>query len=111
MILFTVLCIAAVIATMNESKQWMGLAVLGTVVIMLVQLCQLAAAVAVRRWWCVAGSVFGIIVSLFVLVCSIVALAAGQYRPPVISDDTDTTEVVTTDSICGLQEDSIQITE
>jgi len=82
MILFVVLSIAAVIAGMNNSVNWMGLAVVGTVLMLVVQLAQLVSAIVVRRWWCVAGAVIGVVVSVFVALCSIVALAAGQYRAP-----------------------------
>ena len=90
MILFILLCIVAVVACMEENTDLMGLAVLGTLLMFVIQLCQLVAAIVVRRWWCVAGGVIGLVVSLFVMVCSIVALAAGQYRPPVIYENNDT---------------------
>ncbi|MCR4920821.1 MAG: RsiV family protein [Bacteroidaceae bacterium] len=89
----TVLCvllsIAAVIACMNEHKGWMGLAVLGTLLMLAILVCQLIAAIILRRWWHVAGSAFGILASVFVIASSIVALAAGQYRPPVMNNTDD----------------------
>jgi hypothetical protein len=84
--------VAAVIACMDNHTNLMGMAVVGTVLMLSIQLSQLVAAVIVRRWWCVAGGVIGLAVSVFVILCSIVALAAGQYRPPVIRD-IDSTEV------------------
>lgn len=83
MVVCVVLSILAAIAGMNGRTSWMGLAVVGTVAMLIVQACQVAAAVVVHRWWCVAGSLAGIVVSLFVITCSIVAMAAGQYSPPV----------------------------
>lgn len=86
MLLFVVLSIAAVIATMNERTNLMGAAVVASCVTFIIQLCQLVAAIIVRKWGKTIGAIFGIVVSLFVLTCSIVALAAGQYRPPVINE-------------------------
>ena len=87
MILFVLLSVAAVIAVMNNRVNWMGLAVVGSVLMLMVQLAQLVSAVIVRRWWCVLGAVIGVAVSLFVGVCSIVALAAGQWHAPEIRDN------------------------
>jgi len=87
MVLFIVLCIVAVIGGMNENKSMMGMATVGIVLMFIMMLCQLIAAVTVRRWWCVAGALFGVLASLFVLVCSVVALAAGQYRPFPAADE------------------------
>ena len=75
MILFVLLTIAAVIATMNYRSGWMGLAVVGSGLMLMVQLAQLVS----------AG--IGVAVSLFVGVCSIVALAAGQWHAPEIRDN------------------------
>ena len=83
MILFVVLSIVGVIGGMNENKDMMGISMVGTCLMLLILVCQLIASIVIRRWWCAAGSVFGILVSLFVMSCSIAALAAGQYRPPV----------------------------
>lgn len=93
MILFIVLAVVAAIAGMEERTNLMGVAVLGTVLMLIVQFCQLIAAIVVRRWWCVAGSVIGILISLFVMICAIVALAAGQYRPPAYANDSIDVEV------------------
>ena len=89
MILFVLLSIAAVIATMNYHSGWMGLAVVGSGLMLAVQLAQLVSAVIVRRWWCVVGAVIGVAVSIFVALCSIVALAAGQWHAPEIRDNGD----------------------
>ncbi len=94
MILFVVLCIVGVIGGMNENKNMMGISMVGTCLMFLILVCQLIASIVIRRWWCVAGSVFGILLSLFVMACSITALAAGQYRPPVMEG-----EVAETDSV------------
>ena len=100
MIIFIVFCIVAVIATMNESKDVMGIAVLGACVMFLVQVAHVVTSVIVKRGWCIAGSVFGIAVSLFVSLCSVVALAAGQYRPPVNANGAvEPTELVAGDSV------------
>ena len=89
MILFVLLSIAAVIATMNYHSGWMGLAVVCSGLMLMVQLAQLVSAVIVRRWWCVVGAVIGVAVSIFVALCSIVALAAGQWHAPEIRDNGD----------------------
>lgn len=90
-ILLAVLCIVGVIGGMNENKDMMGVSMVGTSLMFLVLVCQLVTSIIVRRWWCVAGCVFGILVSLFVMGSSIAALAAGQYRPPVMeAAETDT---------------------
>ena len=100
MILFTVLCIVAVIATMNENKDVMGIAVLAACVVFAVQVAHVVTSVIVKRGWCIAGSVFGIAVSVFVTLCSVVALAAGQYRPPVNANGpVEETELVAGDSV------------
>lgn len=94
MLLSFAFSILAVYAGMDENKSLMGIGSVGCVLMLVILLCQIVAAIIVRRWWCMAGSVIGIALSLFVLTCSIVALAAGQYRPPVIFDEaTDSTEV------------------
>ena len=82
MVLFISLSIGAVIAAINDSRNLMTLAILGTCVMLPIQFGQLVAAIIVRRWWCVAGCVLGIALSIFVMLCCMVALAAGQYRPP-----------------------------
>jgi hypothetical protein len=94
MILFVMLAVAAVIAGMNEHRGWMGLAVVGTVLMLIVQLAQLVSAIIVRRWWCVTGAVIGVVVSVFVALTSIVALGAGQWRAPEIHNIDDTGAVV-----------------
>lgn len=94
MILFVVLCVVGVIGGMNESKSLMGVSMAGTCVMFIVMVCQLVASIVIRRWWCVAGCVFGILVSLFFMACSITALAAGQYRPPVMEAEENVTDSV-----------------
>ena len=94
MVLFVMLSVAAVIAGMNEHKDWMGLCVVGTVLMLIVQLAQLVSAIIVRRWWCVIGAVFGVGVSVFVALTSMVALGAGQWRAPEIHDQDDSGAVV-----------------
>ena len=93
-VLFLVLCVVAVYGGMNDRNAVMGPAIVGFCIVFLVQIGQLVAALLVRRWWCFAGTVLGILFSLFVLVCCIVALGAGQYRPPVREEEelTDTIE-------------------
>ena len=88
-VLFVVLAVAAVIAGMNDHRGWMGLCVLGTVLMLIILLAQLVSAIVVRRWWCVAGAVIGVAVSVFVALTSIVALGAGQWRAPEIHDQDD----------------------
>lgn len=100
MILFIVFCIVGVIATMNESKDLIGIATLGACAMFLVQVAHVVTSVIVKRGWCIAGSVFGIAVSVFVSLCSVVALAAGQYRPPVNANGpVEETELVAGDSV------------
>lgn len=94
MVLFVLLSIGAVIAAMNGHKNWMGLAVVGTVLMLIIQLAQLVSAITVRRWWCVTGAAIGVVVSLFVAASSIVALAAGQWRAPDIQVPVDSSVVV-----------------
>ena len=100
MILFIVFCIVGVIATMNESKDLIGIATLGACAMFLVQVAHVVTSVIVKRGWCIAGSVFGIAVSVFVSLCSVVALAAGQYRPPKNANGpVEETELVAGDSV------------
>ena len=93
-----VLCIASsivgVIACMNEQRDLMGIAAIGTILMFLIMLCQLVTAIIIRRWWCLVGVIIGIVLSAFVVVCSIVALAAGQYRPPVREEHNDISNVM-----------------
>ena len=95
-VLFLVLCVVAVYGGMNDRNAVMGPAIVGFCIVFLVQIGQLVAALLVRRWWCFAGTVLGILFSLFVLVCCIVALGAGQYRPPVREEEelTDTIALI-----------------
>ena len=100
MILFIVFCIVGVLATMNESKDLIGIATLGACAMFLVQVAHVVTSVIVKRGWCIAGRVFGIAVSVFVSLCSVVALAAGQYRPPVNANGpVEETELVAGDSV------------
>lgn len=93
MVLFAVLCIVAVYGGMNDHKNLMGLGIVSFCAVFIIQICQSIAAIMVRRWWCFAFSVIGILVSLFILICCIVALGAGQYRPPRAAEEVcDTTE-------------------
>ena len=50
MVLCVLLCVAAVIAGMNGRTHWMGLSVLGTVLMVIILLAQLVAAAVIRRW-------------------------------------------------------------
>lgn len=86
MVLFVALCAVGVIATMNENRDLMGVATVAGALVFVIQVCHVVTSLAVRRWWCVAGSVLGVAVSVFALLCAVVALAAGQYRPPVADD-------------------------
>lgn len=95
MVLCVLLCVAAVIAGMNGRTHWMGLSVLGTVLMVIILLAQLVAAVVIRRWWCLAGGVFGVAVSVFVILSSIVAMAAGQYPSPLAHDSNEVDSLVT----------------
>ena len=104
MVLFVLLAVAAVIAGMNEHRGWMGLAVLGTVLMLIVQLAQLVSSIIVRRWWCVAGAVIGVAVSIFVALTSIVALGAGQWRAPEIHDQ-ENSSVMLADTVFFSQAD------
>ena len=90
MILCIALSIVGVIGCMDEQKNLIGIGATGSVLMFLIMLCQLVTSIMVRRWWCMVGVIIGIVVSLFVWVCSIVALAAGQYRPPVREETSDT---------------------
>ena len=89
MLLFIVLCITAVIAMMNDQKNLMTLGVILSGLMFFIQFCQFFAALIIRRWWLAAGGFFGMVVSVFVWFCGIVALAAGQYRPPKMLEDDD----------------------
>lgn len=83
MVLCIGLCIVGVFACMTDRRNLMGIAAVGTVLMFLTMICQLVASIVVRRWWCLVGVIIGLALSVFVWICSIVALAAGQYRPPV----------------------------
>ena len=85
--LFVILCIVAVAAVMSDRTNLMGIAVVGMCILFLAQLVQLVTAIMARRWWRVLGCVIGLAVSVFVLLSSIVALAAGQYRPPKFNEE------------------------
>lgn len=87
MLLFAILCVGGVIAAMNESKNLVGLATVAGGIVFVMQVCHVVTSVAVRRWWCVAGSLLGLVVSVFVVLTAVTALAAGQYRPPVAAND------------------------
>ena len=82
-ILFIAMCVTAAIGVMKDRTVLMGISVIGTIVMFVILLCQLVAAIIVRRWWCMAGIILAILLSVGVWLCTIVALAAGQYRPPV----------------------------
>ena len=88
-------CITVALAVVDYKGYLAALSTMGICLMAIVQLAQLIAAIVVRRWWCVAGTVIGLLLSAFFVVCVIVALAAGQYRPPKGIDEevVDTTEV------------------
>lgn len=94
-ILMLAFCIAVAYAVVDEKGYLAALSTIGICLVSVVLLGQLISAIAVRRWWCVAGTVVGLLLSAVFIVCTIVALAAGQYRPPKGIDDglIDTTEV------------------
>ena len=94
-VLFLALCVAVCYAVINERTNLIGLSSVGLCLMFFVQLSQLISAIVVRKWWCLIGCIMGLVLSTFFLVCTIVALAAGQYRPPVWSDEalSDSTEV------------------
>ena len=92
MVLFVLLSVAAVVAAMNDNSNWMGAAVVGTVVMLIIQIAQLVSAIIVRRWWYVAGAVIGLAVSTFVFLTSVTALAAGQWSAADSQDCTDSSE-------------------
>ena len=94
MVLCIGMCIVGVIACMNEHRNLIGIAAIGTVLMFLIMLCQLVTSIITRRWWCLVGVIIGIALSIFVWVCSIVALAAGQYRPPVREEPNDISEIM-----------------
>ena len=87
MVLSVVLCIVGVIAMMNENRNLVGVATVAGVIIFVIQVCHVVTSLAVKRWWCVAGSVLGVTVSVFALLCAVAALAAGQYHRTPVADD------------------------
>ena len=89
MLLFVALCIMAVVAAINDNKNLMTLGVILSGLMFFIQFCQFFAALIIRRWWLAAGGFFGMLVSIFVWFVGIVALAAGQYRPPKMLEDDD----------------------
>lgn len=103
LVLFIVLCIVAVIACINENKDLMGIAAIGTIFMFVIMLCQLVTSIIVRRWWYLVGVIVSIAVSLFVWLCSIVLLAAGQYRPPKRPEPSiiDIMNAITHQEACG----------
>ena len=102
MVLCVLLAVAAVVAGMNDQRDWMGLCVVGTVLMLIVLFAQLVSAIVMRRWWCVTGAVIGVAVSVFVILTSIVALGAGQWRAPEIHDQDDS-GAVQADTVCFSQ--------
>ena len=94
MILCIVLSVIGVVACMNENKNLIGITATGSVLMFLVMLCQFVTSIMVRRWWCMVGVLIGILVTLFVWTCSIVALAAGQYRPPVRKESHEISDIM-----------------
>ena len=88
------LCVVGVFACMTDRKVLMGIATIGTILMFLIMLCQLVTSIIVRRWWCVVGALIGMAVSLSIWFFSIVALAAGQYRPPVREEPDDVSALI-----------------
>lgn len=94
MTLFIVLCIVAIFACINLHKGIMALAAMGTIIMLIIMLCQVVTSIIVRRWWCLGGAIIGIVISILVWICSIVALAAGQYRPPIREEQPDISDIM-----------------
>lgn len=94
MALFIVLSIIAVFACINQHRGIMALAAMGTALMFLVMHCQLLTSIIVRRWWNLVGAIIAIIISLLVWICTIVALAAGQYRPPIRTEQHDISDIM-----------------
>ena len=94
MVLCIALCIVGVIGCMDEQRNLIGIAAVGSALMFIIMLGQLITSIIVRRWWCMIGVIIGIVVSLFVWLCSIVALAAGQYRPPVREETQDISDIM-----------------
>lgn len=96
MVLSIALCIVGVFACIYEHRTLMGFAAIGTFLMFLVMFCQLLTSIIIRRWWSLVGVIFGLILSSIVVICSVVVLAAGQYRPPKREEPNDISDIMLT---------------
>lgn len=94
LVLFIVLCVVALFACINQQKDILALAGLGTILMFIIMLCQLVTSIIVRHWWYVVGTIVSIAISIFAWLCSIVLMAAGQYRPPIREETHDISDIM-----------------
>ena len=98
-VLFIVFSILYAYACMNNYFNLKGLGLVGSFIMLFVQVCQLIAANKMRRWWCFTGIIIGIVLSIVVFISCCVAAVAGQYHPSVNKEGCeevcDTTETET----------------
>lgn len=78
-LLFFVFCVLYAYGCMNKCLNFAGLGMIGIGITFLIQVGQMIAAIKEHRWWCLAGTILGLLLSVFVLSVSIVAAAAGQW--------------------------------
>ena len=83
----------------EEATTLRALLLMGSLIVFAGQIIFFFIALFLRKWWAVLGIFVGIAISVVITIFCIVALAAGQYRPPKQRDEcdiVDTTEVDTT---------------
>ena len=106
-------CASAVygsIGLYNENKDQMTLMTIFCIILFAGQVVTLLMALFRRKWWTALLSLFGLVISIGVTLTCIVALAAGQYRPPVRTDldEVDSTEVDSIENVEILKTDSLE---
>lgn len=92
-----ILCVFDVIEH-EETTTTRVLCVLGCLALFVAQVVYLLVALFRRKWWLALGIFVGLGIDIVLTLLCIVALAAGQYRPPKQYDDSDIVDSLVLDS-------------
>lgn len=82
----------------EEATFTRGLCLMGSLALFVLQIVYLFTALFMRKWWLALGIFVGLGIDIVLTLLCIVALAAGQYRPPKQYDDSDIVDSLVLDS-------------
>ena len=86
----------------EEATFTRGLCLMGSLALFVLQIVYLFTALFMRKWWLALGIFVGLGIDIVLTLLCIVALAAGQYRPPKQYDEDVIVDSLELDSIEAL---------